>query len=133
MNVNKINPFKSMNNSTIFFLAWAWSAFAAGGQTQEAAIMIHADQVPHPVSHYLTGACIEDVNHEIYGGIDSQMIFGESFAEAVPQLPLKGLNAYGGRWTPDADGKSAKRCFATVGLSVKRHFTLSLPLIRGLA
>jgi hypothetical protein len=93
-----------MNNSTIFFLAWVLSAFAAGGQTQDAAITIRADQVLHPVSHYLTGACIEDVNHEIYGGIDSQMIFGESFAEAVPQLPLKGLNAYGGRWTPDTDG-----------------------------
>jgi len=29
----------------------------------------------------MTGACIEDVNHEIYGGIYSQMIFGESFQE----------------------------------------------------
>ena len=29
----------------------------------------------------MTGVCIEDVNHEIYGGIYSQMIFGESFQE----------------------------------------------------
>lgn len=93
-----------MNNSTIIFLTWGLSAFAAASQTQEATITIHADQVLHPVSHYLTGACIEDVNHEIYGGIDSQMIFGESFAEAVPQVLLKGLNAYGGRWTPDTEG-----------------------------
>ena len=35
----------------------------------------------HRLSPYLTGACIEDVNHEVYGGIDSQMIFGESFQE----------------------------------------------------
>ncbi len=35
------------------------------------------------VSRYLTGACIEDVNREIYGGVYSQMIFGESFQEAV--------------------------------------------------
>lgn len=34
-----------------------------------------------PVSRYLTGACIEDVNHEVYGGLYSQMIFGESFQE----------------------------------------------------
>ena len=31
----------------------------------------------------MTGSCIEDVNHEIYGGIYSQMIFGESFQEPV--------------------------------------------------
>ena len=29
--------------------------------------------------HY--GVCMEDVNHELYGGIWSQMIYGESFAE----------------------------------------------------
>jgi len=51
MNVNNSNPVKSMNNSTIFFLAWVGSAFAAVGQTQKAAITIRADQVLHPVSH----------------------------------------------------------------------------------
>lgn len=29
----------------------------------------------------LLGACMEDVNHELYGGIWSQMIFGEAFEE----------------------------------------------------
>jgi hypothetical protein len=33
----------------------------------------------------VTGACIEDVNHELYGGIDGQMIYGESFAEPAPK------------------------------------------------
>src|SRR5882762_10409357 len=70
----------------------------------EPAITIHADQVLHTNSPYLTGACIEDVNHEIYGGIDSQMIFGESFAEPGAQLPLKGFKAYEGRWTLADDG-----------------------------
>jgi hypothetical protein len=93
-----------MNRSAILCLANILAAFAAIAQTPEATITIHADQVLHPVSRYLTGACIEDVNHEIYGGIDSQMIFGESFAEAAAQPPLKGFNAYGGHWTPDADG-----------------------------
>lgn len=53
---------------------------AASGQAQEAVptIVVDASQVLHRVSNYLTGACIEDVNHEIYGGIDSQMLFGES-------------------------------------------------------
>ena len=73
-------------------------------QAQEAAITVQADQVLHRVSPYLTGACLEDVNHEVYGGIDSQMIFGESFAEPAPQPALKGFSAYGGRWTPAPDG-----------------------------
>jgi alpha-L-arabinofuranosidase len=47
---------------------------------------IDAGQVCHRISRLLTGACIEDVNHEIYGGIYSQMIFGESFGEQAMEL-----------------------------------------------
>ncbi len=50
----------------------------------EVTIHVQADHVEGPVSHLLTGACIEDVNHEIYGGLYSQMIFGESFQEPAP-------------------------------------------------
>ena len=85
-------------------LAGILSALTALGQVQNATITVQADQVLHTNSPYLTGACIEDVNHEIYGGIDSQMIFGESFAEPAAQLPLKGFNAYEGRWTVANDG-----------------------------
>lgn len=49
----------------------------------ESHIRVYAKDVIHKVSRYLTGACIEDVNHEIYGGLYSQMIFGESFQEPV--------------------------------------------------
>src|SRR5580700_5341702 len=56
---------------------------------QEAVIQIHADHVVGSVSPLLTGACIEDVNHEIYGGIYSQMIFGESFQEPAPSPASK--------------------------------------------
>ena len=72
--------------------------------TQEARIDVHAARVLHPVSRYLTGACIEDVNHEIYGGLDSQMIFGESFQEPPRPLPLVGFTAFGGEWRPEDDG-----------------------------
>jgi hypothetical protein len=65
---------------------------------QEAGIIVHADQVSHRVSPCLTGACIEDVNHEIYGGLYSQMIFGESFQEPPPAVAPKGFTAYGGGW-----------------------------------
>ena len=71
---------------------------------QSATILVEANHILHPVSRYLTGACIEDVNHEVYGGIYSQMIFGESFAEPAPQQPLKGFSLYGGHWTLMDDG-----------------------------
>jgi hypothetical protein len=80
------------------------SALTRLGQAQSATITVQADQVLHTNSPYLAGACIEDVNHEIYGGIDSQMIFGESFAEPAAQLPLKGFKVCEGRWTPADDG-----------------------------
>ena len=42
------------------------------------------------VSDYLIGACMEDVNHELYGGIWSQMIYGEKFAEPSAGSTLAG-------------------------------------------
>ena len=85
-------------------LAGILSVLTTVGQAKGATITVNTDQVLHTNSPYLTGACIEDVNHEIYGGIDSQMIFGESFAEPAAQLPLKGFKAYEGRWTLADDG-----------------------------
>ena len=87
--VNEITP--------SFSLLLALIASLAGVTAQEARIEVQADRVLHPVSRYLTGACIEDVNHEVYGGIDSQMIFGESFAEPPPQPPLGGFSVFGGQ------------------------------------
>lgn len=71
---------------------------------RDVTIEVDADRRVHRVSRYLTGACIEDVNHEVYGGIDSQRIFGESFAEPAPPQPLRGFTAFGGRWVPQ-DGE----------------------------
>src|SRR5579859_599995 len=88
-----------MNNKSIFCLAGIFSAFVAVGHTQEATITVQADQVLHQVSPYLTGACLEDVNHEIYGGIYSQMIFGESFQEPPPSEPVRGFLAVDGQWS----------------------------------
>ncbi|WP_161604741.1 family 16 glycoside hydrolase [Roseiconus nitratireducens] len=50
------------------------------------------------MSPYLTGACIEDVNHEIYGSLYSQMIFGESFQEPSKESPVAGYQVVGGQW-----------------------------------
>jgi hypothetical protein len=72
-------------------------ALLAAAQAQEARIDVQADRAIHPVSRFLTGACLEDVNHEVYGGIYSQMVFGESFQEP-PITAIKGFKAYGGNW-----------------------------------
>lgn len=53
----------------------------------------------------MTGSCIEDVNHEIYGGLYAQQIFGESFEEPpISGSPLLGWAAFGGEWRVDTDG-----------------------------
>ena len=54
--------------------------------------LVNADK---PVLTTLLGACMEDVNHELYGGIWSQMIFGEAFEE--PAAEGSGVS---GMWLP---------------------------------
>ena len=86
-----------MMNTRRFFpaaaLAICLAPIAAG---QDAiAMRIDPSHVVRPISRYLTGACIEDVNHEIYGGLYSQLIFGESFQEP-PARPIS--NFISGMW-----------------------------------
>ncbi|HWY30259.1 MAG TPA: family 16 glycoside hydrolase, partial [Candidatus Acidoferrum sp.] len=87
-----------MNKSKILFLVVIMAAFTRIAPGQEAEIYVNASQPLHPLSPYLTGACLEDVNHEVYGGLYSQMIFGESFQEPAPTEPLAGFTQYGGNW-----------------------------------
>src|SRR6266436_9857230 len=94
----------NMKSFLVLAVAYALVVLQANTKAQEATITIHADQVLHTNSPYLTGACIEDVNHEIYGGLYSEMIFGESFADPATQLPLKRFKTYEGAWTPTDDG-----------------------------
>jgi hypothetical protein len=85
---------KNLFLSVILLAALGLSASHLRGQE----INVDASQVVGRVSRHLTGACIEDVNHEIYGGLYSQMIFGESFQE--PALPpvIRGFANHGGHW-----------------------------------
>ena len=80
-----------------------WSAGILEWQVEEPKATIDVDvrSVGRPVSKYLAGACIEDVNHEIYGGLYSQMIFGESFQEPPLRTPAKGFAAFDGEWRLD--------------------------------
>ena len=64
--------------------------------THTASIRVFPNAVTGRISPYLTGACIEDVNHEIYGGIYSQMLFGESFEEGPLEIDVARKPAYAG-------------------------------------
>jgi len=44
-------------------------------------IAVDAGRVVGHTNRLFTGSCLEDVNHEVYGGIYSQMVFGEGFQE----------------------------------------------------
>ncbi len=74
------------------------SVFSGAGDLCGQEIKVDASQVVGRVSRHLTGACIEDVNHEIYGGIFSQMIFGESFQEPALSPVITGFKIHAGRW-----------------------------------
>ncbi|MBS0261405.1 MAG: DUF1080 domain-containing protein [Planctomycetes bacterium] len=80
---------------------FGWLTGLAGAD--DALVRVDARSPGRPVSKYLTGACIEDVNHEIYGGIYSQMLFGEAFQEPAPTRPITGFVAVEGEWRA-ADG-----------------------------
>jgi alpha-L-arabinofuranosidase len=86
---------------------WATGILTAAlvtASAEEAKITIHADKVLHPISRYLTGACLEDVNHEVYGGLYSQMIYGESFQERAKARPIQGFREFDGAWNILDDG-----------------------------
>jgi hypothetical protein len=84
--------------ASFILLAMGLSFTTTKGLAQPASIAVNPAQVMHPLSHYLTGACLEDVNHEVYGGLYSQMIFGESFQEPAPSPPLLNFTNHGGTW-----------------------------------
>src|SRR5579871_5881860 len=88
-----------MNRKHILRIAVsALSLVSAVGPLSAQEIRVDARQVLGKVSRHLTGACIEDVNHEIYGGLYSQMIFGESFQEPPPAPTITSFTRYDGRW-----------------------------------
>jgi hypothetical protein len=59
-------------------------------------VNVAVNEVIGTISRYLTGACMEDVNHEVYGGIYSQMLFGESFEEEPMEIDARLNPAFAG-------------------------------------
>jgi hypothetical protein len=89
-----------VNQLNAFLITGALIALLSSAPAQAATILIQADQVLHPISPFLTGACLEDVNHEVYGGIYSQMIFGESFQEPATKGSFGAAAACGSTLAP---------------------------------
>lgn len=88
-----------------------------GAPQADARITVSPAKVVNRITPWMYGSCIEDVNHEIYGGLYAQRIFGESFEEP-PLSPFDGWNAYGGNWRlrdgalqvdPDAGAKLVRQ------------------------
>jgi hypothetical protein len=84
---------------TLLACAAAMARSQAPAPAQKFLVEVLADQPTKSVSRLLTGACLEDVNHEVYGGLYSQMVFGESFQEP-PTAPdqIKDFRVLGGKW-----------------------------------
>ena len=65
-----------------------------GAQT----LTVDASKVLCQIEPLIYGAGAEDVNHEIYGGLYDQKIFGEGFEEPS-SANIKGFKAYDERWS----------------------------------
>ena len=97
---------RSLKKIPLAALCAAMAAACAGGAT-DATITVDASKVEGSVTPWLYGACIEDVNHEIYGGLYDQRIFGESFEEPVPNIRTIVDEEFEKIWSGKATAKEA--------------------------
>ena len=74
------------------------AALTLAAPAEDSTINVDASRVVNKISPLMYGSCIEDVNHEIYGGLYAQMIFGESFEEPPARSPAQGWTIFGGQW-----------------------------------
>lgn len=88
---------------SIFLCLLLVSRFSSAQQNR---VMIDAGQVTNRVPSTIYGSCIEDVNHEIYGGLYAQLIFGESFEEPSSGVDYRYWKKYTGYWAADREYSS---------------------------
>lgn len=84
-----------------------------------AAISMDVSKEAGRVPSLIYGAGAEDVNHEIYGGLYDQRIFGESFEEPSG-TDIEGFTSFDSHWTTDGHMLSTEP-----GRTVSMHVTQS--------
>ena len=73
------------NGIQVAVVVLAAAALLSGGVSAAAvAVRVDPGQVKARVPRTLYGTGMEDVNHEIYGGLDAQRLYDESFEETLP-------------------------------------------------
>ena len=82
-------------------LAFALGAFAPAVHAR-VVISVDAGKVKAEIPRTLYGTGLEDVNHEIYGGLDAQRLYDESFEETEPAQLIA--------VDPTVNGSSGKAC-----------------------
>ena len=84
-------------------LAVLSAALGLSLQAQTHQVTIRPDKVIAHINPLFYGSGMEDVNHEVYGGIYAQQIFGESLEEAPVVNGISHFHSYGDPWR-QADG-----------------------------
>ncbi|MES2425580.1 MAG: alpha-L-arabinofuranosidase C-terminal domain-containing protein [Bacteroidota bacterium] len=79
-------------------IACSITLFSVTVMAQNARIVVDASRVMNKIPAKLYGSCIEDVNHEIYGGLYDQRLYGESFEEPAPTDQIIGWKPLEGNW-----------------------------------
>jgi len=98
-----------MNSFTrISISAASLALFALTASAQQAKISVDAAKVLNKIPANMYGSCIEDVNHEIYGGLYDQRLYGESFEEPAPPISYQGWKTLKGEWTAVDGGIEVK-------------------------
>lgn len=74
----------------------SFTSVTALAQTSQ--ITVDAAKVLNKIPAEMYGSCAEDVNHEIYGGLYDQRLFGESFEEPAPANGFAGWRQLPAAW-----------------------------------
>ena len=85
------------------FSLLTFALMAASTLAQGLKLEVNPDKVVGNITPLLYGAGMEDVNHEIYGGLYSQCIFGESFEEGVKPEAIANMSHYNSPIRMDGD------------------------------
>lgn len=97
--------------------------------SQDNRIVVDAGQTMNRIPSTIYGTCIEDVNHEIYGGFYAQQLFGESFEEPSSGANYKDWRKYTGYWAAETaysdggltliPGRGTKRYIGKIDIGVE--------------